>query len=86
MVLERERVAGIWNGVSLKNKRRLQDAFSQRTDAGRGWDFGVCSRFWRRAEPIPANRINGRGEWIRTTGLLVPNQALYQAEPRPELF
>ena len=27
---------------------------------------------------------NGRGEWIRTTGLLVPNQALYQAEPRPE--
>ena len=29
-------------------------------------------------------RINGRGEWIRTTGLLVPNQALYQAEPRPE--
>ena len=28
----------------------------------------------------------GRGEWIRTTGLLVPNQALYQAEPRPELL
>jgi hypothetical protein len=26
----------------------------------------------------------GRGEWIRTTGLLVPNQALYQAEPRPD--
>src|SRR5579864_4794409 len=29
---------------------------------------------------------NGRGEWIRTTGLLVPNQALYQAEPRPEKY
>src|SRR5262249_11804811 len=28
----------------------------------------------------------GRGEWIRTTGLLVPNQALYQAEPRPDSF
>jgi 5-methylcytosine-specific restriction enzyme B len=28
--------------------------------------------------------LSGRGEWIRTTGLLVPNQALYQAEPRPE--
>ena len=27
---------------------------------------------------------SGRGEWIRTTGLLVPNQALYQAEPRPD--
>ena len=37
-----------------------------------------------------ANRLmyvierSGRGEWIRTTGLLVPNQALYQAEPRPD--
>jgi hypothetical protein len=30
--------------------------------------------------------MNGRGEWIRTTGLLVPNQALYQAEPRPDLL
>src|ERR1700683_1651169 len=30
--------------------------------------------------------LSGRGEWIRTTGLLVPNQALYQAEPRPEVF
>ncbi len=27
--------------------------------------------------------INGRGERIRTSDLLVPNQALYQAEPRP---
>lgn len=26
---------------------------------------------------------DGRGERIRTSGLLVPNQALYQAEPRP---
>jgi integrase len=30
------------------------------------------------------NDMNGRGERIRTSGLLVPNQALYQAEPRPE--
>ncbi len=29
-------------------------------------------------------KVIGRGEWIRTTGLLVPNQALYQAEPRPD--
>ncbi len=28
----------------------------------------------------------GRGERIRTSGLLVPNQALYQAEPRPDFF
>ena len=25
-----------------------------------------------------------RGDWIRTSDLLVPNQALYQAEPRPD--
>ena len=31
------------------------------------------------------NDFDGRGEWIRTTGLLVPNQALYQAEPQPVL-
>ena len=46
----------------------------------------------RKLNAIPTNAINdfsdlgGRGEWIRTTGLLVPNQALYQAEPRPEPF
>jgi len=28
--------------------------------------------------------LDGRGERIRTSGLLVPNQALYQAEPRPD--
>ena len=29
--------------------------------------------------------LNGRGERIRTSDLTVPNRALYQAEPRPEL-
>src|SRR5271165_3131553 len=36
---------------------------------------------------IPACRnkaVDGRGGRIRTSDLLVPNQALYQAEPRPE--
>src|SRR5580704_7563638 len=33
---------------------------------------------------MKTKQINGRGERIRTSGLLVPNQALYQAEPRPE--
>ncbi len=27
----------------------------------------------------------GRSDWIRTSGLLVPNQALYQTEPHPVL-
>jgi hypothetical protein len=30
-------------------------------------------------------RNNGRGERIRTSDPLVPNQVLYQAEPLPEL-
>ncbi len=37
----------------------------------------------RRQAALALEKV-GRGEWIRTTGLLVPNQALYQAEPRPE--
>ncbi len=28
--------------------------------------------------------LSGRGDRIRTCGLLVPNQALYQTEPHPE--
>lgn len=28
--------------------------------------------------------MNGRAGGIRTRGLLVPNEALYQAEPRPD--
>ena len=27
--------------------------------------------------------VSGRGEWIRTTGLYVPNVALYQAKLHP---
>ena len=30
-------------------------------------------------------RKSGRGDWIRTNDLSVPNRALYQAEPRPEM-
>src|SRR6184192_3797535 len=37
-----------------------------------------------RRNSMKLKQILGRGEWIRTTGLLVPNQALYQAEPRPD--
>gem|GEM_PF-3454957 len=46
----------------------------------------------KRLQPVSEAFRNGlyltdtfnRGERIRTSGLLVPNQALYQAEPRPE--
>ncbi len=41
----------------------------------------------KNAVPHPWNcvsLVNGRGERIRTSGLSVPNAALYQAEPRPD--
>jgi hypothetical protein len=38
---------------------------------------------FRRARPSGSEGIDGRGDWIRTSGLSVPNRALYQAEPRP---
>ena len=38
----------------------------------------------RRRMVLKTGKMNGRGERIRTSGLLVPNQALYQAEPRPD--
>ena len=31
-----------------------------------------------------ASLLFGRGDWIRTSDLLVPNQARYQAAPRPD--
>ena len=50
----------------------------------------ACLLTWdgiRGRSPLLAGKEgNGRGERIRTSGLLVPNQALYQAEPRPEPF
>ena len=30
-------------------------------------------------------RFDGRGDWIRTSDLFVPNEARYQAAPRPEV-
>ena len=38
----------------------------------------------RRAEVSARRGGNGRGDWIRTSDLSVPNRALYQAEPRPD--
>src|ERR1700744_4736890 len=39
----------------------------------------------RSVSPFDDVRKNGRGERIRTSDPLVPNQVLYQAEPLPEL-
>jgi hypothetical protein len=57
---------------------------------GRG-DWIRAKRGASRATPedvAPAGRerrdADGRGDWIRTSDLSVPNRALYQAEPRPD--
>jgi hypothetical protein len=39
---------------------------------------------WNCWEFLRSLRKDGRGDWIRTSGLSVPNRALYQAEPRPD--
>ena len=36
--------------------------------------------------PTISRVLQHRSDWIRTSGLLVPNQALYQTEPHPDSF
>jgi hypothetical protein len=43
-------------------------------------DSGECVRL------VKLLKINGRGERIRTSDPLVPNQVLYQAEPLPDVL
>ena len=38
----------------------------------------------RRKNRMEGPLTSGRGDWIRTSDLSVPNRALYQAEPRPD--
>lgn len=40
-----------------------------------------CKRFL--LEAMICKTVTNRGDWIRTSGLLLPKQALYQAELRP---
>jgi hypothetical protein len=40
---------------------------------------------WPAGKILTALIVNGRGERIRTSDPLVPNQVLYQAEPLPEI-
>src|SRR5213593_2217497 len=37
-----------------------------------------------RSSPAALRLLDGRGDWIRTSDLPVPNRTLYQAEPRPD--
>src|ERR1017187_5042225 len=47
--------------------------------------FGACSDLKPNFQVVDFKGKFGRGGRIRTFDLLVPNQALYQAEPRPDL-
>jgi hypothetical protein len=49
---------------------------------------GPCEKkelLWVLLQAAHYMKRNGRGERIRTSDPLVPNQVLYQAEPLPEL-
>jgi homocysteine S-methyltransferase len=59
-------------------ERKVWDTHSE----GRVIFIGSFSEVEKCLKPL---KINGRGERIRTSDPLVPNQVLYQAEPLPEL-
>src|SRR4029453_2836335 len=68
----------------------LQNIRGERTPPDDGRPKRIRGRCLLRKRPRNIENLtsgrskNGRGDWIRTSGLSVPNRALYQAEPRPE--
>ena len=95
----RERI-NIIREVSVPERDRIPDNQRRLTDAVR--DFENCKRkstawYFDRLKSFDDKKsrstisrtafcLIGRGDWIRTSDLLVPNQARYQAALRPELF
>jgi hypothetical protein len=51
------------------------------------FDSKMPEVYWQKTEPLPcvARRRGNRAGGIRTRDLLHPRQALYQAEPQPDL-
>ncbi len=84
--------------VAGRNRRHPRRARSPRPDATAPLSKSPKSiGFWynciqthsvssssRRQKSLPMGRLFGRGGGIRTHGLLVPNEARYQAAPRPD--
>lgn len=61
--------------------------FRHSASVRRGRDLNPPSPYGRQIYNVDASFIrSSRGGEIRTRGLLVPNQALYQAEPRPVVY
>ena len=52
------------------------------------WKNGASLQNRKKRKPLKPQRFQGflqhRSDWIRTSGLLVPNQALYRTEPHPD--
>ena len=52
------------------------------------WKNGTSLQNRKKRKPSKPQRFQGflrhRSDWIRTSGLLVPNQALYRTEPHPD--
>ena len=45
----------------------------------------MCSgRRHKRSRTEAGAGVDGRGDWIRTSDFFVPNEARYQAAPRPD--
>jgi hypothetical protein len=70
-----ETLAGIWTERRFRSLAAISDT-KIRTGPSRSCGVGCCRM--RTEPPLLAYRLEkvGRGEWIRTTDLLVPNQAL----------
>ena len=54
-----------------------------RTPAGNTREHAILNLRWVLGGTGSEKR--GRDDWIRTSDLLVPNEALYQAEPHPDV-
>jgi hypothetical protein len=69
--------------------QRTSASRRRQTEDVRGADFRIANRCLpspRVKTPVSLPGESGRGDWIRTSDLPVPNRTLYQAEPRPDIF
>jgi|ERR1700678_3671699 hypothetical protein len=80
-----------WAIYTTRSRKMSHSARNKRRRLGTASKYLQLYRMYRNRrkrnprKPFKCSRKNGRGERIRTSDPLVPNQVLYQAEPLPEL-
>jgi hypothetical protein len=75
-----------YSHVRMDLKRKALDGLATRGPVSEGKRISYdTNNDTTTAEESEITNRNGRGERIRTSDPLVPNQVLYQAEPLPEL-